>query len=567
MEEAPVPPSNEQTLYAQFVNEEGEKTGPKVQLNVDVQTGQMESLVNNLLKQEDSAVPYSFFLDGDEIVTEQLSGHLKEVSGKEWLAKMQSEGRRVTQKMLGQVPMKISTERVYEITYRPQAIFKVRSITRCTSALSGHSEAVLVCSFSPEGDRLATGSGDTTIRLWDLNTQTPMATLTQHTQWVQVLAWSANGKYLASGSKDKTVCIWEGTKLFAQFKGHKAFINGLSWEPFHRNIACDRVVSCSKDGSAKIWKVTKAKASQCEVTLNGHTASVTSVKWGGLGLIYTSSQDRTVMVWDDKTGVPTKKLEGHAHWVNSLALNTELVIRSGAYDHMEKNFEKPEEAQAYALERYNAVVEDEGAAGERVVSCSDDHTLFLWTPGSSSKPVARLTGHQGVVCQVSFSPDGKTIASASFDKTVKLWNSKDGKFVANLRGHVAPIYHVAWSIDSRQILSGSKDTTLKLWSMKTKKLINDLPGHADEVFACDWSPDGLTACSGSKDKTVCRNLLQFKTKIQLFRLVMHHKSKLRSAIHPPYHRCAFGNIEKVAALLKNHFFSLFLFRGSGGFRS
>eukprot|EP01060_Flectonema_neradi_P039688 TRINITY_DN8821_c0_g1_i1.p1 TRINITY_DN8821_c0_g1~~TRINITY_DN8821_c0_g1_i1.p1 ORF type:complete len:511 (+),score=105.02 TRINITY_DN8821_c0_g1_i1:117-1649(+) len=488
-----------QTLYAQFYDEEGTSTGPKVSLNVGVTTNQMDTLVNKLLDQDDDKVPYSFFINGEEVTSETLEEHLREKARERWLEKMKKEGRRITPKMLDQVKLHVSSEDVYEITYRPQAIFKVRPLTRCTTALNGHSEAILVCAFSPDSNILATGSGDTTIRLWDLNTQTPIATLSGHTQWVQVLSWSANGKYLASGSKDMKVCIWEDKKLVTTFKGHKAWINGLSWEPLHQNINCDRVVSASKDATAVIWKVTKTKGSQKDVTLSGHSNSVTAVKWGGLKMIYTASQDRTIMVWNDTTGVPIKKLEGHAHWVNQLALNTELVLRSGAHDHTDRSFENPTEAANYAKERFDAVVAD---VGEQVASCSDDHTLFLWNPAESSKPVARLVGHQAVVCNVSFSPDGKTIASASFDKSVKLWNSKDGKFIANLRAHVAAVYHVAWSIDSRQILSASKDSTLKLWSLKTKRLINDLPGHADEVYACDWSPDGITACSGSKDKTV-----------------------------------------------------------------
>ena len=64
--------------------------------------------------------------------------------------------------------------------------------------------------------------------------------------------------------------------------------------------------------------------------------------------------------------------------------------------------------------------------------------------------------------QVQFSPDGRWIASASFDKSVKLWDGTTGKFVATFVGHVGPVYQVAWAADSRMFVTGSKDSTLKV---------------------------------------------------------------------------------------------------------
>merc|ERR1712038_1242267 len=180
-------------------------------------------------------------------------------------------------------------------------------------------------------------------------------------------------------------------------------------------------------------------------------------------------------------------------------------MRTGAYDPSKATLvpvqgaESAEEMATKAQERYNCV---KGSEPERLVSGSDDFTLFLWTPETEKKSIARLTGHQQLINQVLFSPDTRLLASASFDKSVKLWDGRTGKYITSLRGHVQRVYQVAWSADSRLLCSGSADSTLKVWDMKTKKLLNDLPGHADEVFAVDWSPDGQRVVSGGKDKVL-----------------------------------------------------------------
>ncbi|KAF5449979.1 hypothetical protein F2P56_030367 [Juglans regia] len=87
---------------------------------------------------------------------------------------------------------------------------------------------------------------------------------------------------------------------------------------------------------------------------------------------------------------------GHGHWVNSLALSTEYVLRTGAFDHTGKHYSSPEEMKKVALERYNKI---KGNGPERLVSGSDDFTMFLWEPSVSKHPKTRMTGHQQLVCR------------------------------------------------------------------------------------------------------------------------------------------------------------------------
>jgi len=316
-----------------------------------------------------------------------------------------------------------------------------------------------------------------------------------HTNWVLCLAWSPDSRKLISGGKDKLIYVWdrEGNQI-QRLSGHSKWITSVAWEPLHKNPECNRFVSACKDGTAKIWDI---QSRTCVLSFGNHTKSITCIKWGGEGLIYTASQDTTIKVWDERDGKLVRVLKSHAHWVNTLSLNTDYVLRTGSFDHTGTKYSNPLEAQQRALERYNQAK----GSGEKLVSGSDDNTCFIWEPSVSKKPITRLTGHSKPINIVSYSPDGNYIITASFDKNIKLWNNS-GTHLGTFRGHVQEVFQLSWSSDSRLFVSGSKDSTLKVWDIRKKKMAVDLPGHADEVYSVDWSPDGQFVASGSKDRHV-----------------------------------------------------------------
>ncbi|KAF3565281.1 hypothetical protein DY000_02016755 [Brassica cretica] len=237
-----------------------------------------------------------------------------------------------------------------------------------------------------------------------------------HKNWVLSIAWSPDGKHLVSGSKS-------GSEEMDPW-----YLVGTL---VHLSSPCRRFVTSSKDGDARIWDVTLKKSLIC---LSGHTLAVTCVKWGGDGIIYTGSQDFTIKMWETTQGRLIRELK--------------------------------------ALERYNQA---KGDSPERLVSGSDDFTMFLWEPSVSKQSKKRLTGHQQLVNHVYFSPDGKWVASASFDRSVRLWNGVTGQFVTAFRRHVGPVYQVSWSADSRLLLSGSKDSTLKVKTWHSYSLLDYVP--------------------------------------------------------------------------------------------
>jgi hypothetical protein len=136
--------------------------------------------------------------------------------------------------------------------------------------------------------------------------------------------------------------------------------------------------------------------------------------------------------------------------------------------------------------------------GKTIASASDDNTVRLWN--QQGQLLKTLNGHSDAVWGVAFSPDGKTIASVSRDKTVRLWNQQ-GQLLKTLNGHSDAVRGVAFSPDGKTIASASNDKTVRLWNQQGQ-LLKTLNGHSDAVFGVAFSPDGKTIASASSDKTV-----------------------------------------------------------------
>lgn len=460
------------SVIIQFKTGEGETKGPQIDIPSDTTPQQLEELLNQLIESEEP-VPFAFYIDSSE-VSETVGAILKEQNK--------------------------STESVVSIEYRPLSIYRVVPLTRCTDSIPGHTEAILHISFSPSGDVLGTGGGDMTVRFWDAQTCTPIQTCKGHKNHVLCTSWSPSGKYFASGDKDGKICVWNGTtgELVCELSGHRQWITSLCWEPLHLSKNCERLASSSKDGTVIIWNV---RTHLKDHVISGHSDSIECVRWSGSGLVITASRDRTIRVWslEGMGGKLVRSLLGHAHRINSLTLNTDYVMRCGGYDWDHRSFTDSQTMFECSLQKYNTFIQSNK---ELLCSCSDDFTLFLWEPAVSSRPIARLIGHQQLVNHVMFSPDGRYLASASFDKKVKVWDPKTGKLLNTLHGHVGSVYQLTWSPDSRFIASASKDSTVKVWKPLSKNAQFTLSGHADEVYAVDWSPFGTQAASGGKDRLV-----------------------------------------------------------------
>jgi WD40 repeat protein len=384
-------------------------------------------------------------------------------------------------------------------------------------ALRGHIGFVYGVDWSPDGKRLATSAWDQTLGVWDATTGQRLLTLRGHTWAVKSVHFSSDGTRLVSAGIDQMVKVWDATALqeYADLRGHTAPVPSVAFSPDGRTLA-----SASWDKTVKIWEV----ATHREVlTFRGHDQEVSVVAYSPDGKRIVSAtggvfsaKPGEARIWDAATGKELATLRGHRGPIACIAFSSDgqrIASATGSAGSPRlaeiKLWDAASGKEIRDLQGHKGGIF--GLAfnpdGSRLASASIDGTVRVWDATTGEVVQTFQAGMGGIFRGLAFSPDGQRLASArgngsGVEPVVYVWDLQTGKEAFALRGHTHEVYCLTFSPDGKRLATTGHDATIKIWDTATGQDLLTLRGHRHEIYSVVFSPDGNLLASSSFDTTV-----------------------------------------------------------------
>lgn len=345
-----------------------------------------------------------------------------------------------------------------------------------STVLRGHESEVFICAWNPANDLLASGSGDSTARIWNMNDNSNSAnqlvlrhciqkggTEVPSNKDVTSLDWNCEGTLLATGSYDGYARIWSTDGRLVNTLGqHKGPIFALKW-----NKRGNYILSAGVDKTTIIWD---ASSGNCTQQFSFHSAPALDVDWQTNATFASCSTDQCIHVCRLGVDRPIKTFQGHTNEVNAIKWDPQ---------------------------------------GQLLASCSDDMTLKIWDM-QHNNCVHDLQAHNKEIYTIKWSPTGPgtnnpnvplILSSASFDSTVRLWDVQQGTCIHTLTKHMEPVYSVAFSPDGKFLASGSFDKCVHIWNVQSGALVQSYRGTGG-IFEVCWNHRGDKVGASASDGSV-----------------------------------------------------------------
>lgn len=310
------------------------------------------------------------------------------------------------------------------------------------STLSGHRAPITAITVHPIYTVFASGSEDSTIKMWDYETCQYERTLKGHTGPVTGISFDSSGNILASCSADMSAKLWDMTTYVCTktLRGHDHTISSIRFA----YPACDQVLTCSRDQTIKCWEVSSGF---CVKTFSGHTDWVKCISVSLNGeMVASGGSDHSIIIWRMSTGQPVQTLRGHEHVVETLSYG-----------------KKPLDANAVlAVQSINTA-----DSYSYLASGSRDKTVRLWDPDQGACLMV-FTAHENWVRGVHLHENGKFIISCGDDKTIRIMDIKENRCLrtlADCHNHFVTCLSMS-PISSKSnaiLVTGSVDKMLSIW--------------------------------------------------------------------------------------------------------
>jgi WD40 repeat protein len=385
---------------------------------------------------------------------------------------------------------------------------------------------VISVAFSPDGKTLACIGGGK-IEIWDANMALRLH-LIEDSRGGCAITFSPDGKMLASISDDG-LCVWD-VETRKELWNNPAKAGGCHCLAYSSNGKLLAVGS--HDGAVHILAAETGKVIRA---CRGHTDEVNAVAWANDNkTLISGGRDESVRVWDADNGKQLHCLKGHLGAVYTIGVSPDgETIASGSFDHTIRLWNLASGKELLPGDGHHRFVDAIAYApdGKTLASGGFDNMLQLWDP-STSKVIRTFPPHQEPIKSIAFSRDGTRLVSAGWDWALHLDDVDSGKQTRVIKGHNHLIYCVTFSPDDKTLASASIDSSIRIWKVETGEELRRMEGGEvwKWVKAIAFSPDGKTLASGREDKTIRLCRVDTGKEIRQF---LGHKDEVTSVAFSP----------------------------------
>lgn len=371
-----------------------------------------------------------------------------------------------------------------------------------------HTQPVSSISFSPDNKFVVSSSDDKQIAIWSVSADKPVQTINAHTDIVTDVSYSPDGKTIASSSFDKDIRLWNPAdgKLVKTLSGHKTYVLGLSFSPDSKTLA-----SIAFQERPSLWKIPDGTWLR-QLSLFGQGLDVGVIRYHPHGrMVATGGKDGNVRLWNLSTDQLVS--QGYGAEIADISVHPTLPLVALARDNrLIDIYNLQTGKRVHTLTGHTSYVRTLffSKDGKYLISGGYGGWLYWWN--TSDWSTVRNTYASSPATAIRWlepSWDGKTFASISDDRRVRIWDTATGQTLqligTDQTARKTTLYSVAIHYKNDWVATGasSTDPVIRIWSRKTNTIVQYLQGHRSSVYSLSFAPNSdVLASAGSSDRTI-----------------------------------------------------------------